>query len=60
MSNCITLLTKELTLKTKESKECNRKCSMLEKRNQEQKEVIRSMEKQKHENKSILMFQSEK
>ena len=45
MSNCITLLTKELTLKTKESKECNRKCSMLEKQNQEQKEVIRSMEK---------------
>ena len=48
MSNHITLLTKELKLKEKEFKECNVKCNKLEKENQEHKEMIKFMEKQKH------------
>ena len=55
-NNRITSLTNELKLKTIEFEECNVKYGKLEKNNQKLREMIKSMEKQKQENKSIQCF----
>ena len=56
MNNRITSLTNKLKLKTIEFKECDVKYSKLENNNQELREMIKSMEKQKQGNKSIQCF----
>ena len=56
MNNRITSLTNEHKLKTIEFKECDVKYSKLENNNQELREMIKSMEKQKQGNKSIQCF----